>query len=80
MKYGSKLTNDGEIIVISQRYRDQPKNIEDCREKLREMIRSVLIAPKIRRATKPTRGSQERRITEKKRRSETKARRRTDSD
>ena len=79
-KFGSKLTNDGEIIVVSQRYRDQPKNIEDCREKLRDMIRSALVGPKTRRATKPTRGSQERRITEKKRRSETKARRRMDND
>jgi len=79
-KYGNRLTNDGDLLIVSQRYRDQPKNILDCHEKLLEMIRSVLVAPKIRRPTKPTRGSKERRITEKKRRSETKARRRIDRD
>lgn len=79
-RYGGKLTKEGEIVVVSQRFRDQPRNIEDCREKLREMIRSVLVAPKPRRPTKPTRGSKERRLTEKRRRSETKARRRGGDD
>lgn len=79
-KYGNRLTNDGNLLVVSQRYRDQPKNIEDCREKLREMIRTVLVAPIVRRPTRPTKGSKERRISEKKHRSEAKARRRIDKD
>lgn len=76
-KYGKRLTKEGEIVVSSQRYRDQPRNIEDCREKLREILRGVLVAPKLRRATKPSKGSKERRLEAKRRRSQTKAHRRS---
>jgi ribosome-associated protein len=64
--YGSRLTNDGEIIITSQKHRDQAKNVEDCMEKLRVMIETVAKAPTIRRATKPTRASKERRVESKK--------------
>ncbi|MBY0588801.1 aminoacyl-tRNA hydrolase [bacterium] len=79
-RFGSKLTREGELQIVSQRFRDRPRNVEDAFEKLREMIRSILVVPKTRRPTKPTRGSQERRIAEKKRRSETKSRRRSADD
>jgi ribosome-associated protein len=75
-RYGSRLTSTGDLIITSQRFRTQTGNLEDCFEKLREMLRSVLTAPKVRRPTKRTRGSQERRLSEKKRRSETKRGRR----
>jgi ribosome-associated protein len=79
-RYGSKLSREGELQIVSQRFRDRPRNVEDAFEKLREMIRAVLVVPKSRRPTKPTRGSQERRLAEKKRRSQTKSRRRMDDD
>lgn len=67
---------EGRLCVTSQKTRDQSQNLEDAREKLREMILAALVRPKKRRATRPTRGSVERRIGEKKKRGETKASRR----
>jgi len=75
-KYASQLTKDGELVIYSQEYRDQPKNIESCREKLRAMIASVVTPPKKRRPTKPTKGSKVRRLNEKKSRSKLKEGRR----
>jgi ribosome-associated protein len=68
-----RLTNEGELLIVSQRYRDQPRNVEDCIQKLRGIILQGLHKPKPRRLTRPTRGSHERRHKEKRRRSETKA-------
>jgi ribosome-associated protein len=74
--YQSRLTTLGEILIVSQESRDQPRNIEICREKLRQMILAVVRAPKKRRATKPTKGSQTRRLNEKKSRAQVKEGRR----
>lgn len=76
-RYGSRLTNEGALVVASQRYRDQAKNIDDCLERLREMLLSVATPPKRRRPTRPTRGSIERRLTSKRRRSTKKEGRRS---
>ncbi|MBL9084469.1 MAG: aminoacyl-tRNA hydrolase [Planctomycetales bacterium] len=75
-KYGSRLTVDGELLITSERYRDQPRNIDDCLEKLREMLLSVAVAPKKRKKTKPSRASKERRLDSKKRDSTKKQNRR----
>lgn len=79
-RYASRLTNSGDILITSQEHRDQPRNIEACRERLVAMIRAVLQAPKKRRATKPTRGSKVRRLKEKKSRSQVKEGRRFKSE
>ncbi len=71
-KFGSRLTDDGELIVTSEKSRDQPKNRQDCLDKLAEMIRAVAIAPKVRRPTKPSLGSKKRRLADKQQRSQTK--------
>ena len=60
-RHGNRLTTEGELIIHSQRYRDQGRNVADCLEKLREMILAVAIAPKKRRPTKPTYAAQQRR-------------------
>lgn len=65
-KYASRLTTEGEVILTSQKYRDQTGNIEDCLEKLKEMILSVLVAPTPRRPTKPSKQAKEKRIQTKK--------------
>lgn len=65
--YRSRLTNDGELIISSERYRDQPKNIDDCLEKLRAMLFTVARPPKTRKKTKPTRASKQRRLDSKRR-------------
>jgi ribosome-associated protein len=64
--YGNRLTKDGDLIITSQKHRDQGSNIEDCIEKLREMLETVAEPPTLRRATKPTRASKERKLTTKK--------------
>lgn len=64
-KFRHRVTQDGDLLVTSQRYRDQPKNVADCCEKVAAMLREVLVPPKRRRATKPTRGSRVRRLNAK---------------
>jgi ribosome-associated protein len=71
-----RITADGEFVMHSERYRDQGRNVADCLEKLRELLLEVAVAPKMRKATKPTKGSKERRLKEKRAASERKARRR----
>jgi ribosome-associated protein len=67
-----RITKEGVIIIKAQKYRTQEKNREDAFERLREMIKQVTIVQKVRSATKPTRGSQKRRMDDKTRRSKTK--------
>ncbi len=76
----SRLTREGELLVHGSRYRTQKRNEEDARERLAEILRAALVERKTRRPTKPTRGSKERRLSQKHRRSETKRRRRKESD
>ncbi len=71
-----RITNDGDLLLSSQRYRDQERNRLDCLEKLAEMLRAAATAPKVRRQTKPSRASRERRLAAKKRHSALKSSRR----
>jgi ribosome-associated protein len=71
-RYHRRLTNEGDLILTSQRYRDQTKTVGDCLEKLRELIDAVVDVPKPRKKTRPTRGSKERRLKEKRGRSQRK--------
>jgi ribosome-associated protein len=75
-RFKSKLTTQGEIVITSQESRDQPKNIQLCLDKLRNMLLEVLTPPKKRRATKPTKGSKVRRLDAKKNKAQTKQNRR----
>lgn len=79
-KLGGRLTLDGELIVTSDRYRDQPRNRADAAEKLAAIVRTALARPTPRRATKPSRGAKERRIAAKKRRGAIKTGRRGGGD
>jgi len=75
-----RLTTEGELVMSSQAFRDQPKNIADCLDKLRELILRSLHVPKKRRPTKPSRGSKERRLKAKRHQSNQKAQRRRPTD
>jgi ribosome-associated protein len=79
-KYAARLTNEGELLLTSQRYRDAPRNSQDCLEKLRTMLLAVANPPKRRRATRPTRGSVERRLKAKRKQSAAKQSRRMRGD
>jgi ribosome-associated protein len=74
--YSSRITTSGEVVIHSDEFRDQPKNIQAGYDKLRQMILTVLKPPKKRRPTKPTRGSKLRRLNDKKTRGQTKQNRR----
>jgi ribosome-associated protein len=76
-KFGSRVTVEGDLVLTSQRYRDQPSNVSDCLEKLQEMLGSVLERPIIRRATKPSKSSQIKRVDTKRVHSKLKAQRRS---
>jgi ribosome-associated protein len=64
-RYGRRLTQAGEIIIISQRFRDRGRNVADCLSKLRDMLLSVADEPTVRRKTRPTAASTRRRKRDK---------------
>ncbi|HEX4353955.1 MAG TPA: alternative ribosome rescue aminoacyl-tRNA hydrolase ArfB [Polyangiales bacterium] len=68
----NRFDADGKLRIVSQATRDQGRNLEDAREKLAELIRAALFVPRARRPTKPTRGSQRRRVDTKRRDSQKK--------
>jgi ribosome-associated protein len=70
---GPRLTNDGVLIIIAQRFRSQERNRADALERLLALIRKAAIPPIPRRATKPTFGSKQRRLASKANRSGVKA-------
>lgn len=65
-KYIKRINEDGFITLIGQKFRSQNLNVVDVKEKLYEMIDSVAVAPKIRKATKPTKAAVNKRLNEKK--------------
>jgi ribosome-associated protein len=73
---GSRLTRDGELVIIAQSHRTQARNRQDALDRLLELIRKAAVAPIKRRPTRPTKGSRERRIEGKKRRGDIKQMRR----
>ncbi|MCG6508167.1 aminoacyl-tRNA hydrolase [Vibrio parahaemolyticus] len=68
----SRITSDGVIVIKSQEFRTQLQNKEAALEGLKEVILSAMVVQKKRRATKPTVGSQRRRMDGKSKRGETK--------
>ncbi len=70
---GRRWTLEGAIIIQAEETRSQARNREMARERLAELIRAALVAPKRRVATKPTYGSQLRRVAAKVQRGEVKA-------
>ncbi len=73
---GKRLTDEGDVLIVSQSERSQSANKDECLERLRELVLAAMVEPKIRRATRPTRGSKERRLKEKKSRGQIKRGRR----
>ena len=69
---GQKLNDDGSILIAARSERSQDQNRREALARLEALVREALVTPKIRKKTKPTRASKERRIESKKRRSSTK--------
>ena len=80
IRYRRRMSKEGMLLITSQRYRDQARNIQDCLNKLAELLLSVSLAPTKRKATAPSKGARQRRLKEKHVQSDKKqARRRPDS-
>lgn len=61
----ARITDDGVIVIKAQSFNSQPKNRDDAYARLAELIRAAMVVQKKRRPTKPTRGSQTRRMDSK---------------
>lgn len=79
-RLGNRLTAAGDLLIVASETRDQIKNRAIALEKLADLLRDSLVRPRARFATKPTRGSKERRLTEKRVRSRIKQGRRGSDD
>jgi ribosome-associated protein len=67
-----RISKEGVIVIKAQKFRTQEKNRDDALERLRALIQSVATSQKTRRPTKPTKGSQQRRMDSKTQRGKTK--------
>jgi ribosome-associated protein len=65
---GRRLTREGVLVIAAQRHRTQERNRQDALDRLIELIRRAAVAPRPRRATRPSAGARERRLQSKKRR------------
>jgi ribosome-associated protein len=74
-KLGARATEDGDILVTSELHREQSRNVDDAVQKFAAILQEALRVPKKRRATRPTRGSQKRRMDSKRKRGDTKKQR-----
>jgi ribosome-associated protein len=69
---GKRMTVDGVLVIDSREHRTQAQNREAARERLTDWVRRAAVAPKRRRATKPSASSREQRLSVKKRRGDLK--------
>ena len=69
---GNRMTADGVLVFDSREHRTQGQNREAARARLAALIEQASVRPRTRTATKPTRGSKERRLTDKRRRADVK--------
>src|SRR3954467_2863958 len=69
---GSRMTDEGILVIDARTHRTQSQNREDARERLADLIRRALVRPKRRKKTRPTGASKQKRLESKKRRAQTK--------
>jgi ribosome-associated protein len=74
---GGRMSEDGILIITARRFRSQDRNRQDVVERLVELVRRAAETPKIRRRTKPSGASKQRRLDTKRRRSQKKHLRRS---
>jgi len=65
---GNRVNTDGVLLIEAKRFRTQEQNREDAIRRFVDLVRKALTEPKSRKKTKPTKASQEKRLTAKKRR------------
>ncbi len=79
-RFSNRINNEGELVLHSDRHRDQPSNLADVRYRLIEMLLEVRKPPQKRKRTRPTLGSKRRRLKNKKEHSQKKQSRRASFD
>jgi ribosome-associated protein len=67
-RYARRITKEGDLVMASDRFRDQARNAADCVTRLQDMIDAVALPPRVRKPTRATAGARERRLTEKRQR------------
>ncbi len=75
-RFGNRINREGEIVLQSDRYRDQPRNLADAQSRLVQMLLEVREPARPRKATRPTAGSRRRRREAKQKQSQKKQSRR----
>ena len=73
---GPRLTDDGDLLLAADSHRSQHRNRDEVTQRLAALVREALIPPKPRRKTKPTKASRQKRLDDKRRRSDLKSQRR----
>ncbi|WP_017653345.1 alternative ribosome rescue aminoacyl-tRNA hydrolase ArfB [Fortiea contorta] len=68
-----RITQEGVIVIKAQEHRSQEQNREEALERLKQLIKSAVILPQIRKPTKPTRSSQKKRLDSKTKRGQIKS-------
>jgi len=68
-----RINKEGVIVIKAQKYRTQEKNRDDALERFKELVANAMAVQKARRPTKPTKGSQKRRMDSKTKRGKTKS-------
>lgn len=79
-RLASRLDNEGFLRIVAGEYRSQLQNRRAATERLVQILARALVVQRPRKATRPTRGSVEKRLTDKRRRADTKQQRRRDTD
>jgi ribosome-associated protein len=69
---GKKITGDGELLIEAKKFRTQEQNREDALNRFIDLVQRAFQKPRLRHKTKPTQASQEKRLQEKKQRSDVK--------
>ena len=68
-----RITKEGVVVIKAQEYRSQEQNREEALSRLQDLIKSAIVLPKKRKLSKPTRGSQKKRLDSKTKRGQIKS-------
>ncbi len=77
---GRRISQDGILLVVAREHRTQERNRAEARQKLIELLKAATVQPRVRKATKPSKASKQKRLESKIRRSTVKKLRRSRSD
>jgi ribosome-associated protein len=75
--FPTRVNQAGEVLVSSEKHRDQGRNLADCYDKLRQLIQAALVKPRQRKKSRPTFGSIQDRLANKRHKSQIKKQRST---